>query len=396
MITRTLQHLVPQLRKGYPAIAITGPRQSGKTTLARAACPELPYVNFESPLERVDFEADPIGFLARFPNGGIFDEVQHVPNLLSYLQVRIDAEQSMGRYILTGSQQLELGRGISQSLAGRVALLELLPLSHAELLDAHSAPRSLAAAVFRGSYPVLYDNKREVEPTRWLEDYLNTFINRDVRHIVEVKNRSGFDRFVRLCAARTGQTFNASSLASECEVNHMTIKSWMSVMEACYLVRLLKPYHRNFGKRLVKAPKLYFVDTGLACRLLHISDVNQLTTHPLWGSLVETWCIGEAIKSRLNRGLPASAWYWRSSDGIEVDLLFEMGSGLLPMEIKSAATPQRKFLQAIEKFRALSEREPDTKVGPGTVIYGGEDARPAGSDTFIPWHAIDGAVPTQL
>ncbi|TVR47750.1 MAG: ATP-binding protein [Planctomycetota bacterium] len=390
-----MQELVPQLRKGYPAIAITGPRQSGKTTLARAACPDLPYVNFESPLERADFEADPLGFLNRFPEGGIFDEVQHVPDLLSYLQVRIDAERSVGRYILTGSQQLELGRGVSQSLAGRVALLELLPMSHAELQAAGQAPRSLADAVFRGSYPVLYDHTREVTPTRWLEDYLNTVINRDVRQIIEVRNRRGFDRFVRLCAARTGQIFNASSLAEECDVSHMTIQSWVSVLEACYLVRLLKPYYRNFGKRLVKSPKLYFIDSGLACRLLHIADINQLTLHPLWGALAETWCIGEAIKARLNRGVPPAAWYWRSSDGIEVDLLFELGSGLVPMEIKSAATPQQRFLKALKKFRTLSEREPLVNVGPGVVVYGGEEARSSGADRFIPWHAIANEVPVQ-
>lgn len=395
MLPRLLASQVAQLRKGYPAIAITGPRQSGKTTLARLACPDLPYVNFESPLERADFDADPLGFLNRFPNGGVFDEFQHVPDLLSYLQVRIDAERKVGRYILTGSQQLELSQGVSQSLAGRVALLELLPLSHAEVAAADVAPRSLADAVFRGSYPVLYDDTREVEPTRWLEDYLATFIQRDVREIVEVKNRTAFDRFVRLCAARTGQIFNASGLASDCGVSPMTVRSWISVMEACYLVRLLKPYYRNFGKRLVKAPKLYFIDSGLACRLLHIADVTQLQFHPLWGALVETWCVGDAIKARLNRGLSPAAWYWRSGDGIEIDLLFETGAGLVPLEVKAAATPRREFVQAIEKFRALSAREPTVAVHAGTVIYGGDEPRSAGVDRFVSWAAIAEAVPSQ-
>ena len=393
MIPRGLQSEVAKLRKGYPAIAITGPRQSGKTTLAQLSCPDLPYVNFESPLERADFDADPLGFLDRFPDGGIFDEAQHVPDLLSYLQVRIDAERKVGRYILTGSQQLEIDRGVSQSLAGRVALLELLPLSHAELCAAEIAPRSLADAVFRGSYPVLFDATREVAPTRWLEDYLATFINRDVRQIVEVKNRTAFDRFVRLCAARTGQAFNASGLASECGVNHMTIRSWMSVMEACYLIRLLRPYYRNFGKRLVKAPKLYFIDSGLACRLLHIADVNQLKSHPLWGALVETWCVGDAIKARLNRGLSPAAWYWRSSDGLEIDLLFETGAGLVPLEVKSAVTPRREFVQSIEKFRTLSDREPEVTVLPGTVIYGGDEPRSSGADRFASWRSIESSIP---
>lgn len=395
MLGRQLQALVAELRKGYPAVAITGPRQSGKTTLAKLACSDLPYVNFESPLERADFDADPLGFLERFPDGGIFDEVQHVPDLLSYLQVRIDAEQKVGRYVLTGSQQLELNRGVSQSLAGRVALLELLPFSHAELVDAESAPKSLAEAVFRGSYPPLYDPTRKVEPTRWLEDYLATFIHRDVRQIVEVRNREAFDRFVRLCAARTGQIFNASALATECGVNHMTIRSWMSVMESCYLVRFLRPYYRNFGKRLVKAPKLYFIDSGLACRLLHIADLNQLAFHPLWGALVETWCVSDALKARSNRGLSPSAWYWRSSDGIEVDLVFETGAGLVPLEIKSAVTPRRDFVGPIEKFRMLSAREPDATVLPGAIVYGGKETRSVGTDRFVSWASIESAIPLQ-
>lgn len=393
MILRRLQVQIDALRRGYPAVAITGPRQSGKTTLAKMACPDLPYVNFESPLERADFEVDPQGFLDRFPDGAVFDEVQHVPELLSFLQVRIDAQPMVGRYILTGSQQLELDRGVSQSLAGRVALVELLPLSYCEAGAAGLAPRSLAEAVFCGSYPALYDRGRELRPVRWLEDYLATFVNRDIRQIVDVRSRTAFDQFVRICASRTGQALNASGIASECGVNHATVRSWIGVLEACYLVRLLRPYHRNFGKRLVKAPKLYFVDSGLACRLLHIADVNQLRAHPLWGALVETWCVGEAIKSRLNRALPPAAWYWRSSDGIEIDLLFETAGGLTPLEIKAAATPRRDFVDAFEKFRSLSTREPNVDVLGGIVLYGGEDARSTGTDRFVSWRLVDDVVP---
>ena len=247
--------------------------------------------------------------------------------------------------------------------------------------------------MFQGSYPALYDTAREVEPTRWLEDDLTTFINRDVRQIVEVRNRTAFDHFVRLCAARTGQVFHAISLADECGVKHMTIKSWTSVMEACYLIRFLRPYSRNFGKRLVKAPKLYFIDSGLACRLLNIANADQLKLHQLWGALVETWCVGDAIKARLNRGLSPSAWSWRSSDGTEIDLLFETGAGLVPMEVKAAVPPRREFTRSIEKFRDLSEREPAVSVLPGAVIYGGDAPRPSGQDRLLPWDTIESAVP---
>lgn len=393
MLLRHAAALVPTLRQGYQAVAVTGPRQSGKTTLAKAAAPDLPYVNFESPLERADFLQDPQGFFRRFPMGAILDEVQQVPELWSHLQVQIDAAGAMGRWLLTGSQQLELGRGISQSLAGRVAWLELLPLSHAELQQVDYAPRTLAEAVLLGGYPALYDTQRKLEPARWLEDYLATFISRDVADILEVQNRGAFDRFIRLCAARTGQILNTAELGRDVGIDNKTAAKWLSVLEACYLIRRLQPHHRNFGKRLVKHPKLHFIDTGLACRLLHISDVEQLVHHPLWGALVESWCVGEAIKARLNQGLPANAWYWRSSDGVEVDLLFEIGLDLHPREIKAGVTPQRDDLAAITKFTVLAARDPSTRVGPGMVIYGGDELRPVGQNSLVPWTAISSTVP---
>lgn len=393
MITRFISARVPALRSGNQAIAITGPRQSGKTTLAKQVGHDLPYINFESPLARAEFTADPLGFFARFSNGAILDEVQNIPDLLSYLQVQIDASPAMGRWILTGSQQLELGRGISQSLAGRVAQVELHPLSYAEMKAATVAPVTLAEAVLRGGYPALYDAQRSVDPTQWLEDYLSTFVNRDIRQIIEVKNRTAFDRFVRLCAARTGQLLNASELGRDCGVDNKTATAWLSVLEACYLIRLLHPFARNFGKRLVKSPKLHFIDTGIACRLLHITDVDQLVRHHQWGALVETWCVSEAIKARLNKGLRANAWYWRSSDGLEIDLVFEAGTSLYPMEIKAAVTAQSDSANGIAKFRRLSADEPTLTVEPGAVVYGGDEHRPTGIDRFVPWFAVHQAVP---
>jgi predicted AAA+ superfamily ATPase len=397
MIARRLLPVIHELRRGYPAIAITGPRQSGKTTLALEACgKELPYVNFESPLERAEFEADPNGFLdQRVPQGAILDEIQHVPNLLSHLQVRIDRDRKMGQWILTGSQQIDVKVNVSNSLAGRVGMLELLPLSYDELGVAGQQPTTLASAVFRGGYPALYDVNRQLDVSRWLEDYLSTFINRDIRELIEVRNRSAFDRFVRLCASRTGQILNAAALARDAGVDAKTAGAWLSAFEDCYLIRMVKPYARNFGKRLVKSPKLYFLDSGLACRLLHITDVNQLTVHPLFGHLVETWCVDEIIKARLNRGLTPAIWYWRSSDGIEVDVILELGTKLYPFEVKAAKTIQLGDRAAINRFREVAGTDATVEVQPAVVVYGGDEQRVAGTDHFVSWKSIDERVPLE-
>ncbi len=267
-----------------------------------------------------------------------------------------------------------------------------LPFSHAELVAAPSRPIALADAVFRGGYSPLFDADRRLEPTRWLEDYIATFINRDVRSVLAVRDRSAFDRFFRLCAANTGQMFESARLGHDLGIDGKTVSQWVSVLEACYLVRLLRPHYRNFGKRLTKRPKLYFLDSGLACRLLHISDVNQLRGHPQWGALVETWCVSEVIKARLNRGLSPDCWFWRSSDGYEVDLVIESGNRLLPIEIKATATPYPKHAATLRKLRELADRDPSVTVPPGIIIYGGDEARPCGEDSFVPWRAIDAAV----
>ncbi len=392
-IERHLSRVIGPLRRGYPAIAITGPRQSGKTTLARMACTDLPYVNLESPAERELFRTDPVGFLAGFPNGAILDEVQNVPEASSYLQVRIDADGRMGRWVLTGSRQPELSHDIGQSLAGRVGLLHLLPFSHAELANAPNRPTTLADAVLRGGYPPLYDADRELEPARWLEDYVETFVSRDIRPVLSVRDRGAFDAFLRLCAARSGQQFIAAAIAREIGLDGKTVSHWLSVLEACFVVRLVRPHFRNFGKRLVKAPKLFVTDSGLACRLLHITDATQLRSHPLYGALVESWCFGEVLKARLNRGLAPDLWYWRTSDGHEIDLVLESGHHLLPIEIKAAATPFPKHGAELVLLRRLAaERDPDTVVPPGLILYGGDEPRPCGLDRFVPWHSIDAAV----
>ncbi len=392
LIPRTLKRTVRLLSAGYPALAVNGPRQSGKTTFAQAAFPDHPYLNFESPIERADFDSDPIGFLGRYPDGAILDEIQLIPEVLSHLQVRIDEDRRMGRWILTGSQQMDFGSKAAQSLAGRVALLTLLPFAFAEVEATGNAPRSLADAVFRGGYPPLYDLDRELDPVRWLDDYLATFVARDVRTLIDVRNRSAFDRFLCLCASRTGQLLNVAELARDTGIDNKTARGWISALEASFVVRLLLPHHRNFGKRLVKSPKLYFLDTGVACRLLHIADLNQLRGHPLWGALVETWCFGEILKTRLNAGLPPDLWFWRSSDGYEVDVVLDLGNRLVPVEIKATATPHPRQASGLKKFRELSKRSQGVEVSSGIVVYGGSEGRASSEDRFVPWSAIESAV----
>jgi len=394
IIPRRLSLLLPTLKGGYHAVFIAGPRQSGKTTLARTTFPDLPFVNLESPLERVALADDPVGFLSRFPEGAILDEIQNVPEALSYLQVLIDERPGETFWVLTGSRQLDLQPSVGQSLAGRAAMIELLPFSHDEVLAFPARPASPEEAVLRGGYPPLFDEDRQLDPGRWLEDYLTALVDRDIYGILPVRNRNAFDRFIRLCAARTGQIFEAASLARELGVDNKTVKLWISVLEQCFIVRLLRPYHRNYGKRLVKRPKLFFLDSGLACRLLQIRDVNQLRLHPLWGALVETWCFTEVLKARLNRGLRPDCWFWRTSDGKEIDLLIEAGRDLYPIEIKSSATPDPRLAQGIRALRSLAETHGDatTRVAPGFVVYGGDTQRPCREDRFIPWHAIAAAM----
>ena len=387
ILTRSLAALVPLHRLSYPVLAITGPRQSGKTILAQAAAPDLKYANLEHPFERVAAAQDPVQFLARFPDGAILDEVQYVPELLAYVQARVDADRTRGRWILTGSHQVKLGRALAESLAGRVVRLELLPLSFAELAASARKPRTLAEAVFRGGYPRLYDESAP-EPVGWLDQYIADFIDRDVRQLLGIRDRHAFGRFMHLCAAHTAQSVNLSIFGKTLGIDHKTIAAWLGVLEACYVIRLQRPHERNFGKRITKAPKLYFLDSGLACRLLHISHLQQLMGHPNWGALVETWCMSEVLKARLHRGLKDNLWFWRSHDGIEVDVVIGSGSTLIPIEIKSSMTPDSGDAAPIRKIRTLASAAGGSSVAPGFIIYGGDEVRPLGEDRLIPWHGI--------
>lgn len=368
MINRIAEKTIRTLLRGFPIVTITGPRQSGKTTLARAVFQNKPYASLEEPDLRQAAQDDPRSFLARYPKGAVLDEVQRCPAILSYLQTMVDTEGRMGLYILTGSQQFGLMSGITQSLAGRTAFVELLPFATPELTAASKLPANIDNMLLTGCYPPIYD--RKLEPSSWYSSYVTAYVERDVRQMLKIHELETFQRFVRLCAGRTGQLLNLSSLATECGITHNTAKAWISVLEASYLVFLLRPHSANFSKRLVKMPKLYFYDTGLAAWLLGIRTTEQMVTHPLRGSIFETFIISELIKSKLNKGEKPSFFFWRDSNGNEIDLIAERGTKLQPIEIKSGRTLTPEAFSGLEKWQSLAGKK---AVDPA-LIYGGDES----------------------
>lgn len=368
MITRNAEQTIRTLLRGFPLVTLTGPRQSGKTTLARAVFADRPYASLEDPDVRLAAQDDPRSFLGRFPDGAVLDEVQRCPALLSYLQTIVDADGRMGLFILTGSQQFGLLSGITQSLAGRTAFVELLPFSLPELHRAGRLPEDADTMMLTGGYPPLYD--RDVPPSAWFAAYVTAYVERDVRQLLKIQELETFQRFVRLCAGRTGQLLNLSSLAADCGITHNTAKAWISVLEASYLVFLLRPHHVSFNKRLVKMPKLYFYDVGLVSWLLGIRTAEQLETHPLRGNIFETFVMAELMKARLNRGERPNLHFWRDSNGNEVDVIVEQGTRLMPVEIKSGRTVTPDSFAGLEKWSALAG---DVALTP-TLVHGGEES----------------------
>ena len=382
MISRNAKETVLRLCKGFPIVVVTGPRQSGKTTLVRSVFPDKPYVSLEDLDVRSFAESDPRSFLAGFPDGAIFDEVQRCPDLFSYLQSIVDDKRQMGRYILTGSQQFGLLSGITQSLAGRVGMVQLLPFSHGELMSAGLAASSPEEIIYTGSYPPLYD--RELAPADWYPGYVSTYLERDLRQLIQVRNLSLFQLFLRMCAARTGQLLNLSSVANDCGITHNTAKAWISVLEASYILFLLQPHHKNFNKRLIKSPKLYFYDTGLAAWLLGIQSQDQIMTHSLRGALFETWVVSELVKGRFNRGLHSNLYFWRDSAGNEVDVLVEHGGHLLPVEIKSGRTITADYFSGLNKWLALA----GNSSGRARLVYAGDDEQQRSNCMVVPWCGV--------
>jgi predicted AAA+ superfamily ATPase len=356
-----LQHLASQ----FKAVAVIGPRQSGKTTLVRSLFSYKPYISLEDPDTRRYALEDPRGFLASYPEGAVFDEVQRTPDLFSYLQGILDGKEESGQFILTGSNNFLLQQNITQSLAGRVAYLQLLPFSLGELYRNGSKKLpSEDEILLQGFYPPVHD--RMMAPTDWFPNYLRTYVERDVRQIKNVADLIVFERFIRILAGRSGQELNMASLAVEVGVDTKTIQSWVGILESSFIVFLLRPHHRNFNKTITKRPKVYFYDTGLICSLLGISREEQLHLHPLRGSIFETFVVSELVKKRTNAGKEINLFYWRDKTGREIDIVIDEGLSLVPVEIKSGKTVNQDYFKNLLYWMDLSGSEN------GEVIYAGE------------------------
>lgn len=366
VIDRTATSTIHRLAKGFPVVALTGPRQSGKTTLARHLFKDKPYVSLENPDELEFARSDPKRFLGRFTSGAVLDEIQRCPTLMSWLQGIVDEHQIMGEFVIIGSTQLELVAAMTQSLAGRVGRIELLPLSSQELLAIAALPENLENTLLKGGYPALY--VRDVSTQDWFANYIMTYVERDVRQLIQIHDLARFQTFVRMCAARTGQILNMAALAADCGISSVTAKQWLTVLEASYITTLLRPHHRNFGKRLVKSPKLYFLDTGLAAWLIGIRDSETLQTHPARAALFETWVISELLKKRHNAGQPPDLYFWRDSTGHEIDVVFETATGLIPIEIKAGTTYVGSWFKALKRWQEMAKQEDSTMH----LVYGGE------------------------
>lgn len=365
---RSLEPVLQTAASQFPIVTLLGPRQSGKTTLVRHLFSQYAYVNFELIEVREAAMLDPHAFLRRYGQGVIFDEIQRIPEILSYLQVLVDQDRRPGRFILTGSYQLPLHASIAQSLAGRTAMLKLLPMSLLELAGA-GIQLDADRAILYGGYPALYLNR--LPPRSTYAGYLQTYVEGDVRQILQVNDLLSFQKFMRLLAGRVGQLINFEGLGNEVGVSSPTIKSWLSVLEASFLVHRLPPYFENFGKRLTKSPKLYFTDVGLACYLLGIESTEQLERDPLRGQLFENLVVMEVIKARFNQGAESRCYFLQDSKGHEVDLVYQMASQLVPMEIKSSETFRPDFLKNVEYFQAIVGKE---RMPAGYVWYGGRES----------------------
>ena len=365
MYQRTMHHELLSLSKQYPVISLMGPRQSGKTTLVKSTFKDKPYVNLEIPDQRLAAQTDPRGFLSQFRQGAILDEIQRVPELLSYIQGMVDENKKPGMFIITGSHQLELHEAMSQTLAGRVGLLNLYPLTQNELRQA-GFKLELDDQIYHGFYPGIYSEKQN--PTQAYRFYVQTYLEKDIRQIAAIHNLMLFQNCMKLCAGRIGQVMDYASLSNEVGVSANTIKNWISVLEASYIIMRLKPYFENFGKRIIKSPKLYFTDIGLAAYLLDIQNPSHVARDPLRGYLIENLSIMELFKHRQNRGLDPNIYYYRDSQKNEVDVIIKYGHQLTPIEIKSAQTFDKSFLRGIKYFQKLAEG----RINRSYLVYSGD------------------------
>lgn len=397
MKIRTLSKKLILLAQQFPVVSVTGPRQSGKTTLVRTVFPDYAYMNLEDLSEREFALTDPKSFLRRFSGGVILDEIQRVPSLLSYIQTFVDQNDSPGKFILTGSQNLLIMSNVSQTLAGRTALINLLPFTLGEILDdpfpatgktteissaKQAPPFTLEEILFKGFYPRIHD--KGLDAHDWLAAYYNTYVERDVRGVANIGNLDTFQRFVRLCAGRSGQLLNLSSLGADCGISHTTARQWISILQACFIVHLLVPHHANFAKRIIKSPKLYFFDTGLLCYLLRIKEPSDIITHPARGQIFESFIFSELYKMFANSGENPPLYFWRDRTGHEMDFILDYGTELIPIEAKSGETISSSFFEGFKYFTSLGPPASER----GVLIHGGNELYERGKISVRPWWGL--------
>jgi uncharacterized protein len=390
MIKRELEKELKDIAKGFRVIAVVGPRQSGKSTIVQSTFKKYKYVNFERKLDELDFaKNDPNGFLEAYENeyGIIIDEFQHAPDILSYIQVYVDKYKKPGYFILTSSQNFLANENISQSLAGRIAIVTLLPLSVGELKKEKLLPSSIEKMVFKGNYPELYDNPR-IKIDLYYRNYITTYLERDVRALRNVANLSVFQKFMQLCAARTGQILNISSLASDCSIKRETAEAWLSVLEASYIIFLQKPYSAKFTRRLIKSPKLYFYDSGLACSLLGLNSLESVRLSSYRGNIIESFIVSEIQKMYFNQTLMPKTYFWRDQTGNEIDCLLEKPETLVPVEIKSSKTTSSELFKGLMNWKSITKNENVNTLN-GYIIYAGSELQKRSYGTLLSWKDIN-------
>lgn len=383
MLNRKLGIKINESASKMPIIAITGPRQSGKSTLIQALFPDHHYLNLEDPELRQFALTDPKGFLHTQKGSLILDEVQYVPHLFSYIQVISDKEKIPGQFILSGSQNFQLMESISQSLAGRVSIFNLLPFSLEEIKGSSFEMENFEEYILKGFYPRIYD--LELDPYRWLQDYLRTYVERDVRQLLNIGDLGLFRQFLEICAGRIGQLVNFSEIGNQLGISYQTVSKWISILETSFICYTLRPYHKNFNKRIVKSPKLYFYDTGLACALLNLRTVDELNRHFAKGALFENLVLNEVMKNQLNQDLPANIYFWNAASSHEIDLVMEVGGKLIAAEIKSARTINSNFFSSLTYFQNASGISSEDSY----LINGGEEVQKRSNAQVLNWNRLD-------